>query len=315
LRVIATRGPPEDDWRYIGGGSPGRVTSRGSGASVVGAVVPLAGRHPPASNTPRTTHARTNIPAPYQTLAALDILPAPPYSRSVPLTCHAVVVRSQSVDALLPWPHWRGALPSDERLPGFVAPTDDPSHPFRTGEFHRHMRLHGDLDDLELGTVMAALCLYNDVAHEPADDDNDDNDDPPVSPSATAILERLLAREALIVAGGLQLNIDDQQILAPQCCCGLETWREWLAFASGGDPPWSGHSPDPHLDRLPSGLLEIGYDSAIHTIDPADLRAALDETTRTLAAFADRLTTWLTAAAPDLAPALTAKLAADLALR
>lgn len=229
------------------------------------------------------------------------------------LTCHAVVVRSQSVDAALPWPHWRGALPSDERRADFVAPSDDPSHPFRSDEYHRHIRLSGDLDDLELGTVLAALCLYNDVAHEPSNDDDDD--DPPVSTSTAAILERLLATESLIVAGGLKLFKADRKILAPQCCCGLETWREWLAFADGGAPPWSGHSsPDPHLERLPSGLLEIGH-ATIHLVDPADLRSALDETSRALVAFTDRLSTWLTEVVPALAPALTAKIADDLALR
>lgn len=221
------------------------------------------------------------------------------------LACHAVVVRSHSVESALPWPHWRGALPSEEQRPDF-APPADPTHPFRAGEFYRELRLHGDQDALELGTVMAAICLYNDAA--------DGDDDAPVT-DTLSLFQRLLEREALIVAGGLQLHLDDHLILSPQCCCGLETWREWLTFADGGDPPWCGHSPDPHLERRPDGHLELGYPDATHRIDPADLRAALADAARDLAAFAERLTAWLTELAPTLGPALAEKLALDLALR
>jgi hypothetical protein len=28
------------------------------------------------------------------------------------------------------------------------------------------------------------------------------------------------------------------RVLSPACCCGLETWREWIDFAEGAAQPW-----------------------------------------------------------------------------
>ncbi len=81
------------------------------------------------------------------------------------LACYAVIERHGGLDDLAPWPHWRGALPSEEERADFVAPTSE-THPFRRGEFMRRIRLHGELDAMEVGTVIAEVARYNRVLRD-----------------------------------------------------------------------------------------------------------------------------------------------------
>lgn len=214
-------------------------------------------------------------------------------------------MRSHSVDRALPWPHWIGALPSDESRPEF-APPSSPTHPFRRGEFLRTMALTGEMDPLEIGTAMAAIALYG----APADEQEAE------PASASAIVQGLLDQEGVIVGGGIEITIDGAIVVTPECCAGLERWREWIGFADGGAEPWAGHSPDPYIERLASGMIALGYSSqkAIH-VAPEALRAALARVEDEVAAFTVALQAWANSLVPELAAALGEKLAGDLALR
>src|SRR5262249_5798833 len=72
---------------------------------------------------------------------------------------------------------------------------------------------------------------------------------------------------------------DGEPILLPGCCCGLEDWREWIAFLdAGAAPPWCGHTPDAFFERLPDGRLCFGREGSPGTrleTSSAELRAAL----------------------------------------
>ena len=206
-----------------------------------------------------------------------------------------VVVRSHDVSLAFPWPHWVGALPSEEPAP----PTKSESHPFRAGEFYRAMHLHGAMDDLEVGTVVAALCTYNRFGYL-------DSEKAEVSDSPEVILREVVGSDGFVVGGGLEVCRTTDVVLTPSCCCGLETWREWIAFAEGGPAPWSGHDPDPYIERLPSGLLAIGYaadrENALQT-SPSELREALRLAELDLCGFLHLLERWASVTAPSTASA------------
>ncbi|MDI1436398.1 hypothetical protein [Polyangium sorediatum] len=221
------------------------------------------------------------------------------------LCCHAVVVRSHGVGEVLPWPHWRGALFSEEARADFVPPSS-PTHPYRREEGLRTITLTGAMDPLEVGTVMAAIALYG----LGSDDERGD--------TAEVVAQRLLSEEKVVVAGGLEITCGGALVLAPECCTGLENWREWITFAEGGPPPWGGHDPTPYITRLDGGSLALGYhekkEAAIE-VAPAVLRAALAEVEAEVAGFAALLERWAETHVPAMAAALVDKLARDLSLR
>src|SRR5262249_29366784 len=141
--------------------------------------------------------------------------------------------------------------------------------------------------DLEIGTVVAALCAYNRVLGPEAD--------------AEELLREAADAESLILSGGIQTTVGSEVVLAPSCCCGLETWREWIVFAEGGEPPWCGHDPDPQPERPASGDLVLGYaDPTARRIQvtPAHLREAMRRVERSLTAFGHSLERWAMTIAP-----------------
>lgn len=223
------------------------------------------------------------------------------------VTAHAVVVRRRHIAACYPWPHYIGALPTEE---GKSTPDEVADHPFRTGELMRTIPLSADMTLLEIGTVVATLCEYNDVL-----------------PARCAMLPlarmlRHVHRDPddpgkWIVAGGIEVCVNGEPVVGPQCCCGLETWREWQRFAGGGNPPWCGHGPDPLLCRLESGELQLGYqdEPAPATMAPETLRAALEGVERDLQGFLGALADWAEQVVPRLAPAFVATFAETMDIR
>ena len=212
--------------------------------------------------------------------------------------CYAVLRRKSSVERVMPWPHWVGALPTAEEAHGFV-PAATPEHPFRRGEFWRAIRLTRETDILELGTVMAEICLYaSDATDEPAD-----------------VLSALADVETVVVGGGIELIVDDELVSTPGCCAGLETWREWIAFVDGGmHAPWCGHDPETAFSRLPTGEIVVARAGRQAVLDRDVLRSALAVVERELGGFASNLQRWLANVAPHLMPRLATKLASDLSL-
>lgn len=225
------------------------------------------------------------------------------------VTAIAVVKRIGGVELRYPWPHYIGTFPSEEDKQRSSGTAD---HPFRTGEFMRRIRLSADMSLLEVGTVMATVCEYNSV-----------------SPARCALwpIARMLKQsrrdaeegQTWVVAGGIELHADGEHVVGPECCCGLEKWREWQVFAAGGDAPWSGHSPDPHFEKLESGELQIGYQGehlpAPVAISPEALRAALERAERDLQGFIEVLSKWADQVVPRQSRELVTAFAKMLDLR
>ena len=99
--------------------------------------------------------------------------------------------------------------------------------PWPVGDVPEFVTLNGRLSAPEVGAVMSCLVRWNGLGHE----------------SWPEVAEAVVSAESLILPGGLQAS-DGVRTISPGCCCGLETWRDWLAFLHGGAGPWMGHSPD-----------------------------------------------------------------------
>ncbi|MEU4155454.1 hypothetical protein [Actinoplanes sp. NPDC026670] len=101
-------------------------------------------------------------------------------------------------------------------------------------------------------------------------------------------VDRLLAAPHLIVSGGLQVHDSTTGVtITPGCCCGLETWREWLALPDG-DAPWLGHDPTPTIQDLGPVLRlwqNAETDGRHVDIPRAALRALLEQAHRDLNDF------------------------------
>ena len=51
------------------------------------------------------------------------------------------------------------------------------------------------------------------------------------------------------VPGGFAA-MEHGRFIGPSCCCGLETWQEWLDVLTIGRSPWMGHGPAPFVEIL-----------------------------------------------------------------
>ncbi len=108
------------------------------------------------------------------------------------------------------------------------------------------IRVSCELTGAEVGSIIAQLVKYNQVE---------------TGPSTTALLSGALAAEVLLLPGGIHASSGEREI-CPGCCCGLETWREWLSFLESGASPWAGHDPAPRLESV-DGLVRVWSDGGI----------------------------------------------------
>ena len=76
---------------------------------------------------------------------------------------------------------------------------------------------------------------------------------------------RLEALQTLVLPGGLQVR-SDNKVISPGCCCGLETWRDWLRFLKTGAYPWLGHDPSPSVEKV-GGLIRVWSDKKSRRTD------------------------------------------------
>lgn len=97
------------------------------------------------------------------------------------------------------------------------------------------IRLSGKMRDQEVGLVFAELVKYNHLESE-----GDTNN----------VLHRVIQAESLILPGGVQVIAATDKVISPSCCCGLETWRDWLIFLKTGGSPWLGHDPSPWAEKV-----------------------------------------------------------------
>ena len=118
---------------------------------------------------------------------------------------------------------------------------------------------------------------------------------------STATSAEILAKEFPGVLPGGFAVVDRGRVIAPGCCCGLETWRDWLGVVRTRRSPWMGHDPAPLVEVLedsvhvwtdggltgkPKGESPIVFSR--HEFEKSVQLAAND-----LSEFEDQLRTWL----------------------
>ncbi|WP_434587436.1 hypothetical protein [Streptomyces sp. A5-4] len=171
--------------------------------------------------------------------------------------------------------------------------------------------LSGRLSPREVGTAMAILTNYNKGSRHRRRGSRDPED-------GESQVRRLVTAECVIAPGGLRVQDTSTGLTAsPGCCSGLESWRDWLDLADGGEP-WLGHDPTPLVEHTgatvrlwPGGNSSEGLPVDLPLAQlPELLRSVQDD----LVGFLARVAEWSTHYAPSLAAALVAKLDAELAV-
>ncbi len=121
-----------------------------------------------------------------------------------------------------------------------------------------NIRLWGEMTYPEIGLVFAQLAKYNQIK---------------LTDDKQAVIKQILAAESLVLPGGIQLICEEQDTtISPSCCCGLETWREWIDFLQTGQSPWLGHDPSPWVERQ-GNVVRIWSDGGI---EPASSATHID---------------------------------------
>ncbi|MDV3349318.1 hypothetical protein QGP82_11495 [Leptothoe sp. LEGE 181152] len=108
------------------------------------------------------------------------------------------------------------------------------------------IHLCGKMTYLEIGLVFAQLAEYNQIKLENG---------------KQAVLEQILEAESLVLPGGIQI-VSKKKVISPSCCCGLETWREWIDFLKTGNSPWLGHDPSPWVESQ-GNVIRVWSDGGI----------------------------------------------------
>jgi hypothetical protein len=114
----------------------------------------------------------------------------------------------------------------------------------------------------------------------------------------------------MILAGGLQVNDGSNRIITPSCCCGLETWRDWIEFLSTGESPWLGHDPNPWVEKVNDNLIRVWADEGggfFIDFDRSTFELKLSEVQQDLADFLVRIETWARKLGFDKPEELSAK--------
>ncbi|MFD4778595.1 hypothetical protein ACFWNU_32785, partial [Streptomyces sp. NPDC058427] len=172
----------------------------------------------------------------------------------------------------------------------------------------RLLALSDRMSPLEVGTAMAVLSNYNDGSEDPDGPDTD----------ACVRIRSLLNADPVIAPGGILLqDTASGATSGPGCCFGLENWRDWLGLMSGEDL-WLGHDTAvrvEHRDALVRLWPEGGPPARTPIELPlADLPGLLQTVHDKLTGFLALAGDWASRSAPASAPALVAKLGADLGI-
>lgn len=113
------------------------------------------------------------------------------------------------------------------------------------------------------------------------------------------------------VPGGFAA-VDQGALIAPSCCCGLATWREWLKVRATADSPWMGHDPAPFVEVQPDricvwadgGLGDDSRGGSPIVFSPSEFDEAVLQATTDLSEFENPLREWLCRYAPDHAESI-----------
>ena len=168
--------------------------------------------------------------------------------------------------------------------------------PYYQGKFHcpwdvpkfksfSTIRVHAEMTLPEIGLVFAQLANYNQI---------------PLANDGQTVLQQIVEAETLVLPGGIRVVCESQKTISPSCCCGLETWREWLDFLKTGNSPWLGHDPSPWLEiqgetvRIWSdgGLGDVVKDAFYVDVSRDRIQKALRQIERDLQGFLYSIESW-----------------------
>jgi hypothetical protein len=124
--------------------------------------------------------------------------------------------------------------------------------PIADREAYVLIRLSGGMTGAEVGSILAQLVAYNQVAAEP---------------TVEELLSGAIAADGLLLPGGLQATAGARKI-SPGCCCGLEGWREWGTCLESGQSPWLGHDPAPRIEWA-GALVRVWSDGGLDPVADA----------------------------------------------
>ncbi|WP_299415161.1 hypothetical protein [Acaryochloris sp. IP29b_bin.148] len=104
--------------------------------------------------------------------------------------------------------------------------------------------------------------------------------------------------ESLVLPGGIQI-VSEEKVIPPSCCCGLETWREWIDFLQTDHSPWLGHDPSPWVERQGNSIRIWSDGGTVPTRDAfymdvsqPEFEKALMRVERELQAFLFSIESW-----------------------
>ena len=107
------------------------------------------------------------------------------------------------------------------------------------------------------------------------------------------------------VPGGFAVT-DGERLIGPSCCCGLETWHEWLDALTTRQSPWMGHDPAPFVE-FQEERVSIWADGdqggssrngSPITFSASAFDTAVKQAARELSEFEEPLRRWLSVHAP-----------------
>lgn len=146
------------------------------------------------------------------------------------------------------------------------------------------IRLWGEMTYPEIGLIFAQLAQYNRIE---------------LSNDKQVVLKQILKAKSLVLPGGIQIVCTGQHTISPSCCCGLETWREWIDFLKTGQSPWLGHDPSPWVEGLgdvvriwSNGGIEPARNAFHIDVSRSQFEKALRVVERDLQAFLFCIDSW-----------------------
>lgn len=181
-------------------------------------------------------------------------------------------------------------------------------------ESYGYLVLGGGLTPEEVGTAVMRIAECNDFEPE------EEHGPCPIDPLGT-FLHGLLTMPDLFAAGGFRVsdNATDTVFVEPGCCCGLETWRDWLEVLDGTGYAGFGHDPSSVAERVGDTVrltLDVYGEKGNAVIElPVDLvRTLVTGAQRDLQDFLSLAGTWAEQHVSAHAAAVTAALARALDL-
>ena len=174
----------------------------------------------------------------------------------------------------------------DKILPPWVISKSD--------DYLSFIRLYAGISDEELGAVMYIACSYNSRSENEL-----------IKESAVETLQTFISEEDFVMPGGLAFKKNDELIITPGCCCGLEEWNTWFEVPNGETSIWNGHDLITEIE-IENEQIRV-YEYAENEIEKSSIEFSVSEMTelllnaeKDLKDFLVRLAQWTNKIEPSL---------------